>query len=1107
MPDRLTVSNFKTGLENDRLAFIINNDAFPYLQNFYIWRGRLKKKRGLLFLGRLEREILDQDEGTITTPWTTFSGTITIPAGGTVDFSSLEAFVDATITGVTAGATTTITATNNFANGQQVYISGVVGISPNINGGPFTISSRSGSSFVVNVATSGSYTSGGVASVYGQIYRTITGISNASSAVVTSNGHNIPNGSTVLITGVNGLNLQATITGATQASQCVLTCVNSFQAGDSIMISGVVGMTQLNGNEYQIVFQTPNSITINIDSTLFSSYTSGGNIIDISSSVVNNLTFTTSAATTNTFDINANTSAASAYTGNGVASTFSNPSTGAFTVQFNPAFSSNGTILADFSYFPNIPVMGLKTFIPFSPALTFSSIPQNQLVAFDTTYSYQVNQNDINSPFYDVSFYKNSGNPVVWTGEDYQQFWTWNYQGALWTTNGVPGFQYQKITSISYVDSTDLTLTITSSPAIVGDYVWINEISATNTPSNYKTINGQTGKVTAIGAGTITVNFPNANIANDSYTGGIIQYLTVSVPGQGDGIRWYDGDPTGDASTTGWVNFSPPLSQFNPISGNTSIQYLVGATAVVAFKDRLLFLGAYVSTSAPVQEFLQDTVIYSQNGTAYYTASWDGTVATPTYTPILVPTDQTATPSAWYTSPAGFGGFVSAGIDQPIVSVNNNEDVLLVGFPGRQTRLVYTSNDYIPFLFYSINSEIGSGSTFAGVTLDQGGLTFGQYGLALTTQTSTARIDLVIPDQVFEIQSINNGRQRVCAIRDYRNEWIYFTYPSGSSPYVYPTQSLLYNYRDNTWATFDENFTTYGTFKFLKDFTWSNNPYTTWGATHESWTSGVKLAGYPNVIGGNQQGFVMIKGNDDTSEEPSGYISNVVITGSFPQQIITITSTNHCLNSTYDYVYIQGVLGVTGINNTIRQVLNTTTNTFTVNLNVAGVPLIPTGTYLGGGTFSRFSVPYMQTKQFPVYWEQGKKTRIGTQRYLFDVTDLGQVTAEIFLSQNADQAANGPPFYPSANVYNSSLIFTQELFTCPETNNLNQQSVLQPSGVTVSGQDQMWHRVSSSLIGDTVQLGLTLSDAQMTDPTLQTQTSDIVLHSFSFDVYPSQVLI
>jgi len=69
-----------------------------------------------------------------------------------------------------------------------------------------------------------------------------------------------------------------TITAITQAVQAVITANNTFIVGQLIQINNVLGMTQLNGNTYSIVNVTPTTITINVDSTGFGLYTSGGTI-------------------------------------------------------------------------------------------------------------------------------------------------------------------------------------------------------------------------------------------------------------------------------------------------------------------------------------------------------------------------------------------------------------------------------------------------------------------------------------------------------------------------------------------------------------------------------------------------------------------------------------------------------------------------------------------------------------------------------------------------------------------------------------------------------------------------------------------------------------
>lgn len=68
----------------------------------------------------------------------------------------------------------------------------------------------------------------------------------------------------------------ATITGATAANPCVLTASNGFSVGQPIQVQDVQGMTQLNDVVYTILARTSTTITLNVNSSAFSAYTSGG---------------------------------------------------------------------------------------------------------------------------------------------------------------------------------------------------------------------------------------------------------------------------------------------------------------------------------------------------------------------------------------------------------------------------------------------------------------------------------------------------------------------------------------------------------------------------------------------------------------------------------------------------------------------------------------------------------------------------------------------------------------------------------------------------------------------------------------------------------------
>jgi len=230
-----------------------------------------------------------------------------------------------------------------------------------------------------------------------------------------------------------------------------------------------------------------------------------------------------------------------------------NYATGAITFQTDPVLITTAAT-ATFTYYPSLPVMGLKE-------LRLNQTADTQQLGFDTKYAYNI---PITTPYtpYGVSFYKNPPNgtyplyvakgtwtPVSWNGQDYQQFYTVNYQDALWATNGVNvpfvstqyGMQFQKVTAPAVTAATTDTVTFTlgANPLVIGDFVFVNEFTsaAAVTPPNSILLNQLTGYVIATGAGTVDVKFPNAAIPADTYTGGLLQFLTNRSSTTRDCIR------------------------------------------------------------------------------------------------------------------------------------------------------------------------------------------------------------------------------------------------------------------------------------------------------------------------------------------------------------------------------------------------------------------------------------------------------------------------------------------------------------------------------------------------------------------------------------------
>jgi len=755
---------------------------------------------------------------------------------------------------------------------------------------------------------------------------------------------------------------------------------------------------------------------------------------------------------------------------------------------------ATATISVKFRYYPALPSMGLEDL-----QLTATQFPGT--ISFDTVYAYSVSTSEPNLT-HDVSFFKNPAtglytnyvqktNPTAfrWNGEDYQQFFTANYENALFATNGINvpfvtssiGMQFKAITVVDNITAGPATadLTITSHGLVIGDFVYINEVATTTG------INFQTGYVTAVpSVNKVTVTFPNATITGNG-TSGIAQYLTSNADSTVDCMRFFDGDPTNGSATTpvfspgsGWVNFCPPLSQKDFTIANLPADqyYLVTARLVIAFRDRLLFIGPVVQNALGSKYYLQDTVVYSQNGTPYYTSSFtsnpidEPALGNVEFTPILVPINQTATGPAWFGDQTGFGGWISAGNSQPITTVSPNADVLIVGFSTSKSQIVYSGNDIIPFIFHTITSEHGDDSTFSTINTDQGVMTKGSRGIIITNRSQSERIDMQIPDEVFKMNLNENGNERFCAIRDFVNEWIFFTYSANNDTYKFPDTTLLYNYRDQSWAIWKESYTTYGRFVKTSGFTWATvgGVYPTWEQWNDPWNANVINPIQPMVIAGNQQGYV-VQRNVGTAE------SFILSIQSFSGD--TVTAVNHNLQNN-DYISINECLGTIAefVNGEIFSVQVIDADTFTLNPD----PEQGAATYFGLGQITKYYVPFIQTKQFPSYLSQGKKTRIGVQQYLLSTTANAQMTLQIYLSQNAAYPYTSGPIVPTNGSLNNALIYSTILYTCPESTNLG----LSPANTNIqtpnaSQQSQIWHRKNTSLIGDSVQLGFTISDQQM----------------------------
>lgn len=115
-----------------------------------------------------------------------------------------------------------------------------------------------------------------------------------------------------------------------------------------------------------------------------------------------------------------------------------NYQTGGLILDFDPSLGAPTPVTMTFSYYPLLPVMGLETREVTALTPQTQPIDAEQLIAFDTKYSYKFD-NTLKA-FVDINTYKAPGSgPFTWVGTDSDFFWSANYQGAFWATNFIPG--------------------------------------------------------------------------------------------------------------------------------------------------------------------------------------------------------------------------------------------------------------------------------------------------------------------------------------------------------------------------------------------------------------------------------------------------------------------------------------------------------------------------------------------------------------------------------------------------------------------------------------------------------------------------------------------
>lgn len=480
--------------------------------------------------------------------------------------------------------------------------------------------------------------------------------------------------------------------------------------------------------------------------------------------------------------------------------------------------------------------------------------------------------------------------------------------------------------------------------------------------------------------------------------------------------------------STTWTNLRPQLD-----SGAT--RFLETAKILVGFKDRLVCLNTIEDESGSDRTY-QNRARWSQNG------------------------DPTAPATSWLDDTPGRGGYVDAPTQEAITSVEFIKDRLIGYFERSTWELVYTGDATLPFRWQQINNELGAESRFSIIGFDKEAVGVGNVGVHSCNGVNVVRIDQNIPDEVFNIHNGNDGPARVYGIRDYHRELVYWTFPDDTPDPTFPTNILVWNYQNSSWAFFKDSFTCFGYFQKDSDLTWARlgEIYGTWAAWNDPWGGARGQSQFPDILAGNQQGFTHIIDAEKSSNEESLYITDM---DSATEQLTII---NHNLFEG-DYVRVTDAQGITSLNDTIFQVAQV------VDANTIELDTTFSGTYTGGGKLTRISNINVTSKQWNPGTPVGQQFRLPYLDFLLDRTEDGEVSVNYFIDSTSGTSIQ-------EQVVSGVLLGSSVLYTRPEDN-----ATYQPNQVRI------WHRYFMQTQGEAIQIKIFMNDTQMRD-------SDIVESDF-----------
>lgn len=453
------------------------------------------------------------------------------------------------------------------------------------------------------------------------------------------------------------------------------------------------------------------------------------------------------------------------------------------------------------------------------------------------------------------------------------------------------------------------------------------------------------------------------------------------------------GDPIRYTNGSVWINFAPQI--------NAAGDVLAQCLALLPFRGRLVAFNTLEGANLATSVAFTNRIRWAAIGTPFSTPS---AIVTP------------VNPNAWRDDIRGQGGFLDIPTSEAILAVGFVRDNLVIYCERSTWQLRYTGRTIAPFQIEKVNSELGSESTFSAVQFDTSLVGIGDKGIVECDSFKSERIDIKIPDLVFEFKNDENGTKRVHGIRDFQQRLAYWTYvfnPGDLPTAKFPNRRLVYNYENDSWAIFTDSLTTFGTFQNPVSRTWASSTFP-WSTANFPWLD--IPAQFPSLVAGNQDGYVMYLSSNlqpKVTNDATLFISNITGNVTTPT-VITSPSHNLATGQVIKILNIPSSDPFASLNDQIFGVVVIDVDTFQLwiysasTLQFTTPRLDPAGTYIGGGEIAIRDGFSIISKKFN-FLEQGENIQMGYIDVLMDNTEDGTITLNVYLDYNDTTPINVLP--------------------------------------------------------------------------------------------------